>query len=682
MSEPPRRVHSRDLPPGFFLTLPRGSTRAAYFDEKHPHNSIWDLHVSPDRKIYVSLCGELNDSVGAELHTYDPGRRAFDLCFQVGKVMPYQGMAIPPSKIHTSIDTMEDGRLIMATHTTARGPGHPTWMFDGHFNHLWEGYAGSHLFTYDPATREARCLGCPVPRDSIYGGIYDRKHRAYYFQTWLRGHLYRYNMETGEVRDLGQASEFGSFAFVRGADDHLYSATRSGWLYRINVDRGEIEDLSLRFPRTGSPRENMQRQLHYGTAGPDGRLYLSVIFSRDLFAFDPATNRLESVGSSSPEGWDCLGYPRNVYSPVFDSEGRLWYAQTTGSEGESLGCHLISRDLFRGGAATCHGAIGTAERCATLVSEIRLMDDVLYITDTNHANDRPGLIEVDLKQLRDPSEKGEPVRDARYYCLLEDGAECYPSDDFAAAIGSARQSARTIETFLNVLAANPPHVRAEAIIRVPLWRSVGAERSAVHSLKWLDANRLVGTCGKRGEASAFSFTLEDGRLASVESLDVHPHDEEGRVGLMRGLDEIRFPGYPGRQYRARPSAMVKMTDGSLLVGTHDGYLARWNPKGNRVFALGSLGCCGAVHQMAVTSDGTRVFGVAGHPEELGTVFFFDEELGLRNLGRIYHHGVEDPGSVASCEPCCLAISPDDQTVAIGVRDRLGSIYLYTRILIS
>lgn len=137
----------------------------------------------------------------------------------------------------------------MTTHTTAQSPVHPYWYPEPFYNHPFEGYPGSIILIYDPETGAVENRGIPVPHESIYGACYDQKRNSLYFTGYLRGHLYRYDLDTSYVRDYGQVTEFGSFRLHKAGDGNIYSASRSGNFYRINTDTQEIEELGIFFQR-------------------------------------------------------------------------------------------------------------------------------------------------------------------------------------------------------------------------------------------------------------------------------------------------------------------------------------------------------------------------------------------------------------------------------------------------
>ena len=212
------------------------------------HNAIWDSNVSPDGELYFALASEICTSGYVRLCKYDYKRNIPEVCFAAEDVILPSGRTIRASKFHSSICFMPDGKLVMTTHTTDKSPAHPTWMPEAYYHHLWEGFPGSHIIVYDPKTGEAKNLGCPVPRESIYGAIYEPAHNRLYFLGFFRGHLYCYSFDSKRVEDLGQVSEHFSFRLSLGADGNIYGASKSGYVYKVDTDTKKITDMNYRFP--------------------------------------------------------------------------------------------------------------------------------------------------------------------------------------------------------------------------------------------------------------------------------------------------------------------------------------------------------------------------------------------------------------------------------------------------
>ena len=71
-----------------------------------------------------------------------------------------------------------------------------------------------------------------------------------------------------------------------------------------------------------------------------------------------------------------------------------------------------------------------------------------------------------------------------------------------------------------------------------------------------------------------------------------------------------------------------------------------------------------------------MFGVAGHELDLGMIFEYNDERGLRWRGRNYVYTAGEPYMALSSEPVCCALSPDGEWLAVGVADRMSCVYLY------
>ena len=66
----------------------------------------------------------------------------------------------------------------------------------------------------------------------------------------------------------------------------------------------------------------------------------------------------------------------------------------------------------------------------------------------------------------------------------------------------------------------------------------------------------------------------------------------------------------------------------------------------------------------------------GDPDDLGHLVVYDNEKGLRDLGRVCK---EIPTEVitSNTELNCVAVNSDGSKVAVGGKGRLGSVLIYT-----
>jgi len=662
------KLKRSDLPDSFFDLIPQAGMHVGEFARMEPQpNAIWDLMISSQGRVFISLCSELAARRAAMLYEYQTEEHCFKFCFDVARhVMPLAG-AIVPSKIHSSMSEMEDGRIIMATHTTVAAEGHKAWLFPQYFDHIWEGYQGSNLLIYDPVSGVVENLGVPAPRDSIYGGCYDPKHQAYYFSTYLRGHFYRYDLERRRVTDLGQGAEFGTFRLARGPDGNIYFSTRSGWLCRINVDTGKIEHLD----------GQLHGPMSVCICGPDGRLYITANGKNYVYAYDIKANRFDLLGQLFPRPVIPKLEPGCIMSMAFDRNGRLWYGY--GTTGFCQLCRLARCDILHGGEPEDIGMLSSEKRNAACISELHIHDDTLYIADTNHCEDPPALVVIDLAKmeggLRAPRKR---CQDPLAYYLLEDGLELCDGLKDRLEEFDAGYSHSFVDHF-EAIGKLPYFVRAAKVEVVPLWRKIPVEESSVRIIRWDPDGHVRGLSGGN---VLWKFDIADGILLSVESTSTDVLKEMMPVDLSRVFADICLPSAPGRQHLAKAACAVPWHKGCQLVGTLDGRLATVDLANKKTCSLGAVVACGPVRQIVTNLERNRAFGVAGDPRGVGIVFYYDDETGLRELGWVggeYQSLVNSVGN--SSEPCCLALSPDERSLAVGVADRLGCVYLFHNVQI-
>jgi DNA-binding beta-propeller fold protein YncE len=124
---------------------------------------------------------------------------------------------------------------------------------------------------------------------------------------------------------------------------------------------------------------------------------------------------------------------------------------------------------------------------------------------------------------------------------------------------------------------------------------------------------------------------------------------------------------------AKVAAAAKLGE-KTVVGTKDGMLAVCN--GDKVFGLGPAAYNGPVRDLAATPDGKKVYGVAGHDDDLGVVFSYDEEEGLRWLGHVTYAPPCEDGAYNLTTLSACAVSPDGKCLAVANCDRLGQILYY------
>ena len=666
-------------PPEYFHLIPQAGVTHMLVTEEPTHNAVWDMAISPEGRVFFSVCGESYAAEYARLYEYDPVRRRMIPHIRLEERILTSETALRASKFHTALSFPGGGRILTTTHTTSPGPTHPTWMPYEYADHPYEGFPGSNLLLYDYNTGETKGLGVISPHDTVYGATYDPKNGDYFCTTWMRGTGYVYNLFTGERRCLGQVSDTHTSRTFLCSDGHIYGSTFSGVLFRYNTDLRDIEFLDAEASGLMRHAVEWDGVLYFttGSCAIPGR-------GQELFAYHLKDHRLENLGRPVPKiGYDgtnpAVFY--NAYGMAFDSAGRMWYGcMTFTPEIKYSGARLCMWDFLHGKEPVDCGFLGTPLRTVSITAEMRIVNDVLYVSDGNHTSDHDtpcGILAIDLREFLPALEAGGPrIFSHDYINYLPFPAECaaaYPKDDFEACRARWEDHyENTVLKFQRFTKENAyrhpfPHVSGASV-----WQRVGRENAAVRRIEWTDGTHFSFRCGGAAGFRADCAVDAAGNVhvERVEA-DGSPIGSELQVPLPAG---VKLPAVPGRQYLAEAECSLRLPDGGILAGTRDTMLARIDD--TRVRNLGMVCAAGGVHALSPAPDGA-VWGVAGHAEGVGQLFRWQEDTGVALYGLIPEAPAENGRIVALYRPTTLAVSPDGRFLAVGGADELGGVAVLT-----
>ncbi len=690
----------QDLPKGYFDLIPQEAIRAQKVPSNTKHNAAWDFMLCRDKRtVYFPICGELSQPLSAKLYRYDCRTGELTLCFSLDREFFVSPRETPPSKIHTSLCEMEDGRILMTTHTTSRSPSHPYWLFEAYYEHAYEGYPGSHVLIYDPHDGSVKNLGIPVKRDSIYGAVYDAKHNAYFFTTFLRGELYRIDLDTLELKDLGQITEFGSFCLFLDGRGGVITSSRTGHVFRIDTETLAIRDLGL----VGSEPEDsyrwsVHRVIAHHAKGPDNAIWFTMHYSEKIYRLDLDTFAITERPLGIHGEWE-KAPPLMEKGHVFDSQGILWYFESREAANKHAGgaLHLFRRDILHGGKPEFMGMVGVPGHGCAILSECDIDDqDVVHFPDGNHCQDMAWIISIDLRKVA--AHAGDPrivCRDPFVYSPFADGAKFYPGEDFAKdteQYNRFREYCRNDAQFRVRYANVVVKYRAAAIGRV--WEEMPFdEEHTVHEVHFTDETHVSCRCGEQGR---YRFTLGLEGLSEPE-LCTEPLAVP-ELELPPNLELSSLPARCGRRWLAEQiSAAVPMADGRWLIASKDAVFSLFDPATQNVFALGAIGAHGPV-TLAVSGDRQVAYGLSGDPDDLTHLLRYDNQRGLVDLGRPIRTnvvtnitGAKDPTAnlviprnrkapdlvvAANAQYSSIAVNHDGSACAVGGAGRLATCFLF------
>jgi hypothetical protein len=444
--------------------LPDGATRFVQLPNELGHNAVWDFQRSPQGRYFVSVCGENELPLSALLYEFYPTDGSIRLVADIAKCWIVDSRQMPPSKIHTSLDFLPDGRLIMATHNTSPAPSHKLWLFEQHYEHPWEGYPGSIVMIVDPDTNAVEVRGIPVPRESIYGGLLGDDPRYYYFLGYMRGHFYRLNLMTNEVTDYGKVTEFASCRLVKDRRGRIYGGTYTGELWRYDPVTDKVVDLKVHFQSPHGTK--YRRALIFALESPYGTLFLTDNVDGELLELDPETLEVTRHGYMHlrPE------QPRNPYlrhaigGLTADENFVLYYGLESYHQADLM--RLVRWDVLNGREPENLGLVSPGGRQSHYICEMIYDKGKLHMVDVC-GDYSPYILTVDVASLKPP----DPETPAAHI-----------------------QPVREADMHMNGTTGTFMHIDAEEVLVLPLHRTMVWERTPVRYLAATN-ERLYGISG-------------------------------------------------------------------------------------------------------------------------------------------------------------------------------------------
>lgn len=635
-------------------------------------NCCWDGTLSPKGEFYFSFGSEQGRGGFALLNRYDLKHHKIEHLVRTEEHMLYPKRAMPASKLHTCIDFLPDGKVIFVNHNTDRAKGHPEWLPYAYYSHMFEGYPGSTIFTYDPKTGKVENLGVPVPRESMYGGVYDPKHNAYYMLGYFLGHIYRYDLTTREVLDLGKAIEHTSHRIHLGPDGNVYGSTKSGYLYRVNTETNKLEYTGIRFPESPT---NTYHNIWYRYVTDffnidDHTMLMILGWGDDVYEYDTNTGEMTTYSkriTADDLFKECPGQ-LSSFNCAMDKYGVLWYCLSSlyvPNPGDKL--YRVPGMLFcwdyknPDAKPECVGYMGVPETGMGLCSHMAIdkKRDILYATQGS------GLLVmcIELKKFRKHRHERAGV-----FHGCEEFPKTLPPENRKVHIEEGM-------SFNNAHQAFP----TDNVFPVRIWPNfpgTQTDSSAVIGLTYEDNDTLWALTGD-GKPE-YAVKIVNGKYDSYTPLD--QLDEAFKNHLLetcvpKEYDYIKdMPFAAGRQYLSQPSAVAEWNNGRKIVGTKDGLLAIVN--GEDVFALGQAAPMGPIRSLCVNKEKNMLWGTVGDKDEFGRVFTYDDRRGLRQLGFFHWTVHSENGMIIGVDILSsLALSPDEKWLALGSQDRLGTVLL-------
>jgi hypothetical protein len=306
-------------------------------------------------------------------------------------------------------------------------------------------YRGGHILSFDMKNKTFEDLGIAPHSEGIITMNMDVDRGLIYGLTWPTGYLFRYNVETREMKDLGPLTGKGEDGMgtdfrvvcrsivINPDDGTVYMTNAEGGIKYLklgqdNIETVEGEDLKKEYFGTyevstsGSMAYNWRQAFWYA---PEKKIYGVHGNSGYLFSFDPAISRIDVLerltsipskltGMGDQFSYGYLGFKlgtdgRTIYyltgGPIYVDGKRVKGADST-AKGEAKGLedlHLITFDIPTGKYLD-HGAVFYPDGQRPLyVNSIAIGNDGTVYTLARITEN--GKTRTDLISIPDPFKK-------------------------------------------------------------------------------------------------------------------------------------------------------------------------------------------------------------------------------------------------------------------------------------
>lgn len=276
--------------------------------------NTWNsLSTASDGKIYYSFSTTDADQ-GAMFFSFDPATGEIESLADFTEITDgLEVPIIPQGKSHGNFYEM-DGKLYISTHVGVHGSvqeGETAITREG-----YQSYSGGYIVSYDLETCEFETLAQAPNNEGILTFTMDMDRAHIYGITWPMGYFIHYDVNSGEMKNLGLVSGrgeagtpgddfrvLGRSLFVDPLDGSVYYSTADGDIFYYNPDTeniNQVEGVDMRLDYLGEQvvdqpgsmaygwRQivwNPKEEAAYGVHGKSGY----------LFRFDPREPSLELV---------------------------------------------------------------------------------------------------------------------------------------------------------------------------------------------------------------------------------------------------------------------------------------------------------------------------------------------------------------------------------------------------
>lgn len=243
-----------------------------------------------------------------------------------------------------------------------------------------------------------------------------------------------------------------------------------------------------------------------------------------MYRYDFKNNYLECMGEYITDTLDIVD-PYSAFGLVFDENGVMWYAILMHDEYYSVvNAYLCRWDILNGKKPQNMGLLGTPERSLTVCSEMEYHNGILYVADSNHNFDVPGVFTVDLRKLDalqySLSDDDIPyTKDIMNYMILENPRKFYKysMEEYDRQEEHNSHYFKYIEEYNGFLNDNPINMVSDEVEVYSIWKEYTYAKSQVKNVRFED-DSVIAEFGN--DTEKFSLYTNPYSVKSIDAYSV------------------------------------------------------------------------------------------------------------------------------------------------------------------
>lgn len=279
------------------------------FTEHPDSDSCWSLSVGPDGRIYASACAESVPGGYVKVVRYNEVSDSLDYLFDLDQMVddPRDSGRATQCKIHYSFaPSQHDGIMYMATHLSGPPIDQPAYSPWRSWHDPKRCFRGAALLAYDTRSDQVLWWDTLIPKEGCRCLVIDEERHLLYALGYPRDHMYVYNLDTRERRDLGRIGSINAQVLLLDKYHRVWTTSDYGHLVRYDPDKDRMEISPNVLPHNPAFQTGWHSVFYDAVLAPDAQSIFACTWIAQprllrLWLYEGEWGRVEDLGPATQE---------------------------------------------------------------------------------------------------------------------------------------------------------------------------------------------------------------------------------------------------------------------------------------------------------------------------------------------------------------------------------------------